>query len=311
MTMRAAHGLLVAGGVLTVGLIIVAWSAAHSRSGIESRVTAAAEHRARLQREWERLQRVSVRPPANETASKNVAPPAPKLVAATEPPLPARTRPPGLMDYARNNPQLWNEFIRAQRADLSRRHLPLWRRLNLTAEQRERFKDILAGALARSADIGAAADAQGLTHSDPAIVKLREESEQRRKNELAELLGPMGFQEFANYERVLPLRGFVDGLAVQVAANAPLSMAQADQLERALADANEAYRNGKGADPRLTDWESVDRRAREILTPEQFAAWQLGVAHNPAGGSRRSHELTAVYERAVKRMKQMEGIAER
>ena len=99
----------------------------------------------------------------------------------------------------------------------------------------------------------------------------------------------------------MPVRGFLDGFATQVAADDPLTGNQADQLERILAEATPAYRDGKRADPATVDWVMVDQQARRVLTPRQFDLWQLGVAHNRFGGSRKDQELQAVYKRAVER----------
>ena len=163
-------------------------------------------------------------------------------------------------------------------------------------------REILAADIARGSDIGAAADAQGLSHTDPAIVALREQSDQQRTRELAELLGPAGFAAYERFQRAIPVRGFVDGLAEQLAWTAPLSGRQADELEQALADSSEAYRSGKAADPKTVEWERVDRAAERILSPGQLAVWQQGTAHNRFGGSRRDQELETVYRRAVQRM---------
>ena len=214
---------------------------------------------------------------------------------------PPRTRPPGLRDFARDNPQIWNDFVTSKRAELGRLYLPLLQRLNLAPGQRERFKDILAAGIARGSDISAAADVQGLAYDDPAIVKLREQSEMQQKTELAQLLGPVGFQEFDAFQRALPVRGFVDGLATEVAFSAPLSEQQANALERALAETNPAYRAGKSADPAAVDWQAVDRRASELLSPSQLVVWQAGLAHNKFGGSRLAQELKKVYDRARER----------
>jgi len=304
--MRARTGFVVAGVVLA-GLVAIAIIAARARHRIEERLATAAARQSRLQSELRRRERPSVEASLPATAKLAPSSTAPKPPTNPETALPARIRPPGLLDFARDNPQLWTVFIQSKRAELGRLNLPLLQRLNLSPLQQERFRDILAADVARGSDIGAAADAKGLEHTDSAIVALRQESEQRRNRELAELLGPAGFAEFDAYQRALPVRGFVDGLATQVAESAPLSTTQADQLEQVLAEASEPYRNGQHADPESLDWEQVDWRAREILTPEQFAAWQLGVAHNTIGGSRRWQELHAVYRVAVKRMQRIDG----
>lgn len=296
--MRTQQIIVSAAVILAVTLVFVALQANLSKRAIVAQVTEATKHRARLRAELLQSRGGS----SVEISKETVASASGETTAVMAPPdFPPRTRPPGLLDFARNDPRLWNDFIQSKRAELGRLHAPFFQRLNLTATQQERFKDILAADIARGSDIGAAADAQGLSQSDPAIQALRENAEKQRKAELAELLGPVGFRELDAFERALPVRGFVDGLAIQLALSAPVSEQQANQLERVLAETNEAYRAGKPADPRVVDWDAVDARAREILSPEQFAVWKRGLAHNMFGGSRQSQELQKVYERALRR----------
>lgn len=310
MKLRAAHVILAAASIVTIGLLLVAWNTHRSMAAVQSKLADATGRQSKLLAEVQRARRL-----AFDAAAAATVAPAPAAgvnqPASTASPLPPRMRPPGLLDFARENPQVWNEFIQSKRAEIGRLYLPVLHRLNFPRQQQERFKDIMTAEVARGTDIGAAADAQGLTFTDPAISALREQSEKQRKNELLQLLGPAGYREFEAYERALPVRGFVDGLATQLATTTPLTPLQADQLERALAESNEAYRKGNRADPSQMDWSSADRRVREILTPAQFAVWQLGTAHNPQGGSRQAQELQAVYDRAVQRMKEAEGVASR
>lgn len=300
-----------AGGrqAITVGAMVVAvtlggiafW-AARERAALERRLVVARTEGARLRAEWRTLREQGRK--AEKRAVVTSAPVA--APAATQPAkaLPARERPRSLSDIARNNPQLWNEFVRSKRAEMGRFFLPVMQRLNLTPAQRERCKDILTEHLARNSDIAAAANEQGLAFEDPVLVKLRAENAERRKSELRELLGEAGLQEFENFERATPMRGLVDGFAVQVARFAPLSSQQADQFERALAQANAAFREGKHAEAAALDWAAADEKAREILTPQQFEAWKLGVAHNSFGGMRIEREMEALYRRAVERAKE-------
>jgi hypothetical protein len=302
MNPRVRIRIVVTLAVVTVALVVVAWFALRSRNELEMRLSAASAQRAKLQTDLERARGAAdTATKAASLAAKPVAPPPVEMPKPAA--FPARTRAPGLLDLARDNPQLWNEFIASKRAELGQLYLPLAQRLHLTAEQREKLKDVFAADIARGSDIGAAAHAQGVSHDDPAIRALREQSAAQRRADLEALLGPTGYREFDRYDRAIPVRGYVDGLAVELAATAPLSSQQADLLERALAETNEAYRNGKQADPGEVDWEAVDRRAREILTPQQFAVWQQGFAHNMFGGSRHDQELKKVYLKVVERAK--------
>jgi hypothetical protein len=283
---------------LAVGLGSVAFWAMRSKVATERRLMASRAEGERLSAAWRARQERAATSEA--TVDANVAAPV-APAAAAKPAFPPRTLGPGLTDLARDNPQLWTEFIQAKRIEMGRFFLPVMQRLNLTPAQRERVKDILADELARGADINTAGNAQGLPFEDPALAKLRADSNAQRKRELTDVLGTAGLKEFEDFERATPLRGAVNGFAVQVARSAPLTSQQADQLERALAQANAAYQRGEHGLAEAVDWDEADRSARAILTPQQFEIWKLGVAHNSFGGARIEQELHRVYDRALAR----------
>jgi len=304
--MRAKSIGVMAAFAAAVGLTGVAYVAWQSRIELEmerERLTAEAK---KLGEELKRSREADARSRGKEqVATTSLAPgEKEKSTSKTEAALPPRIRPRSFSDLARDNPQLWNEFIRSKRAEFSRFYLPLLQRMQVSAQQREKFVDILTEWLARSTDISAAAKARGLEYDDPVIKALSAESEKRMKAELEALLGPAAYREYETFERAMPARGYVDGLAVQLAATAPISAQQADRLERALAETNPTFAGGGRAEPGAMDWVEADRRAKEILPSEQFAVWQRGVAHNTFGGSRRAQELEAVYRRAVERAKE-------
>src|SRR5688572_21027399 len=248
---------------LALGLGGVAIWAGCAKVGTERQLTAARAEGERLGAEWRARQARTAASAARESAPVAGPTPPPK---SDQPAFPPRTRAPGLVDLARDNPQLWNEFIRSKRVEMGRFFLPVMQRLKLTLAQRERLKDIMTDELARSSDIHPAGTAQGLAYEDPALVKLRADSSAQRQRELTELLGPVGLKEFEDFERATPMRGAVDGFAVQIARIAPLTSQQADQLERALAQSNAEYRKGKHAVAKALDWEQADRLAQAILT---------------------------------------------
>ncbi|MES2692351.1 MAG: hypothetical protein V4773_02685 [Verrucomicrobiota bacterium] len=307
--MHAKKIILGLSGIVIIGGAVLAWLSARERKMTERELAHAVERQAELRAELRRLTQMASAAPAKPAAAAEAGGASGKgeKTAEKEETFPPRIRAPGLMDFARENPQLLNDFIHSKQAEFGRSYLPLCLWLNLSPDQQARMNAILAASVARGMDIGAAADAQGLAYEDPVIKVLREESIVRRKAELMELLGEAGFREFDLFERALPVRGFLDGLAVQVATRSPLSGQQADRMERVLANASPSYLKGNNADPKELDWEIVDRQAREILTPEQFALWQQGGTHNKYGGSRRSHELERAYQRAVKRARGESG----
>jgi hypothetical protein len=207
-------------------------------------------------------------------------------------------RPLGLMDLAPDNPQLVNLWIASKRAECQQLYGVLFQKLHLTPAQQETFKDIFAGGIARDADIATAARIEGLKRSDPVVAKLSGDASADQDRELLALLGESGFRAYQDFDRAVPVYGFVDGFAMQTAATEPLTPAQADALRQALIDASPSYLKGARADPAAVDWSSVDRVAQSVLSPTQFAAWKLGVASNAFGSSRVFLELQKVFESA-------------
>lgn len=168
-----------------------------------------------------------------------------------------------------------------------------------TELQHDKFKDIVAAEVARETDITAAAKAQGLEFNDPVIKKLADDSQKQMETELLAVLGEKNFQAYQEFDRTASARGFVGGFAVQMAMTEPLTPTQGEQLAKALIAAAPAAEIGRHVDPGKVNWSMVDRRAEQFLSPTQLAAWKLGAAHNPAGGSRLDHELKKAYDTAI------------
>ena len=283
----------------SVAFLAVLWSIFRTHTAtakLEARLVVAQQTRDRLSTELQHAKKKVPQP----SASTNSEPgPVPTVPADAKPGTPARPqRPPDFMDMARDNPQLMNHWIANQRSQLQRRYGVLFQTLNLTPVQRDKFKDIVAAKVARETDISAAAKAQGLEYSDPVIKKLADDSQQRMETELLAELGEKNFQAYQEFNRTGSLREFVGGFAVQMAMTEPLTPTQAEQLTKALIAATPAAEAGRYVDPGKVNWSMVDGLAEQLLSPTQLAAWKLGVAHNPAGGSRLDQELKKVYETA-------------
>jgi len=189
------------------------------------------------------------------------------------------------------DPTLQARYLATRRAEWTAKYGAFWASAGLTEPQIDAFIAILVGATARELDLKATTRAQGLTESDPAIAKLRAEAAQRTAAAQRELLGEAAFQRWQDYERNLPMRMVVDGLAASfVLLDAPLNAAQADRLTQILVEANEGYRrNGRPIEiprdilARLPAREEVDSvwaldQAREILSPTQHARLEADLA---------------------------------
>lgn len=288
----AIFALLVAGG-LGLGWWIVATRG--DIAELDARLVAARARQAKVQA---LLQQIKTRP---SSALANATTPAAKDGKKAKPATAARDPGPlSFYDFARDDPKLMNLWIAFKRSDYRQLFGPLLEQLKLSGAQREKFADILSAQVARDTDIGFAARVQGLEPGDPVIKKLYADSQQQQDRELAAFLGDAGFQTYKEYERTLAVRGYVDGLAVQVAESDPLSAAQAEQLAQALIAHSSPRANDEGrhADPASVDWPAVDQEAERFLTPSQLAAWKLGLTSNSFGGSRADQELKKAYETA-------------
>lgn len=303
--MRTRRLLLTVVGVIGLGLLGLVSLGRREREELRRQTVAVLKQKVGLEMELRRAAQA-----ADARAAAKIATPTTSPAAETKAPSPVPRpilRSPSLVDLARDNPGLWNEFIGAKKAELAQRYGPLFQSLGLLPEQREQFKVIMSAETARSADITAAADAQQLQRDDPILVALRKQSVEQRQAELAVLLGARGHAEFNEFERTIQVRGLADGLAVQLAAVEPLSGQQADRLTRVFASSSAAFLRGGSATSADMDWASIDEQTRAILTPTQFAIWERGTAHNRYGGSRRDVELKKLYEQTVGATKSSDG----
>ena len=303
--MRPPVQFLVAVSIACLALLWFLFRTHATTAELETRLADAKHTRDRLGTALQQTEE-TLRPTATSSQSQQVDVPTPP--SGSQPAAPAQAqRPPSFADLLRDNPQLAGQWVATRRAELQRRYGVMFQTLNLTLGQREKFKDIVAAKVARDTDLGAAAMAQGLDFDDPVIRKLADESRKQLDTELRAELGEKNFQAYQEFDRSIPLRGFVDGFAVQVAMTDPLTPAQATQLAEVLVAATPAAEPGHSLDPARVDWPIVDRRAAQFLSPTQLAAWKLGVAHNPAGGSRLDHELKRAYDAAVAKSAQRSG----
>ncbi|HEY1109674.1 MAG TPA: hypothetical protein VGE76_13595 [Opitutaceae bacterium] len=294
MNVRRAVAILALGGLVAASLLGWAWREARAGAALRQAITRETETQQRLRAELAAARkRLVAHAPAAPVASVTAAAPAP----------PQRVRPPSLSDAASENPQMWNDFIALKRVEYRGDYAAYFRRSGLTALQRERVLDILARGLTDSVDIGAAARARDMSFEDPLVEKLQQDVKRQTDAELAEYLGPARYAELERFQRTEQVRGFVDGLAVQVAEFAPLTAQQADRLADAIAAASPEFRAGKHAQAKTLEWPEIDRQAKTFLTPQQHAMWMRGSAHNPIGGSRRHLELSAAYQQAVAKAK--------
>ena len=286
---------------LMAGALGLAWRQVRSAAAAEGAATALRQKDAALQAAAKaataRLaviesQRLELEAKLRElTASANRASSARPAVMALDPKIAAAmeaiARVPWREVVLEKNPELQARYLATRRTELTAQYEAFWAARRLTESQIERFQAIMTEATARDLDLKSTMRGEALDESDPAITKLRDESEERTRAAQRELLGDADYGRLLDYERALPVRDFVDNLtSALVFMDAPLGGAQADRLTQVLADANEAYRqsgNAESLGPNLdaairanlparevVDSAKVLEQARPFLSPPQY-----------------------------------------
>jgi hypothetical protein len=300
-------GVLVVAGVLASGAAAVGFRAAQAARAADEACRALAERQVALRQE---IERAEGRRTAAETArakgeiamrAADVGPPAipePRpavqtLDAQRAAAMDLIARTPWGDVVLEKYPELQARYLRIRRVELAATYGPFWATEKLTDAQVERFNLLMVEATERSLDLKSTQRTQGLAETDSAIVALRQQAEEKMRTAQREALGDAGFARLQEYERLLPVRQFVDALAGGLAfTEAPLSATQGGQLVQLLADASEAYSQGGNAPslhpgayvvPALLQRQQarepiavarVLAQAKAILSPPQFVRFE-------------------------------------
>lgn len=125
-----------------------------------------------------------------------------------------------------------------QKAAVEARYAALFKSLNLTHEQAERLKSILADRATTMQDAASIARDQGIDpRRDPDGYKaLMESTRADINNSIKAVVGDSGFAQFESYENTLPQRNVVNQLQWSLSqTDTPITSAQAEQLVQILA----------------------------------------------------------------------------
>ncbi len=173
-----------------------------------------------------------------------------KDVAADDgPPMPGeetgrRRRGPGRGDMAggfmamMDRPEIQKLMAVQQRGALDSHFAALFKSLNLSPEQLEKFKSLLVEKQTAIADVLAAARAQGVDpRSDPQeFRKLISDTQAEIDANIKSTLGDAGFAQYQQYQQTLPQRNTVTQLEQALSyTSTPLTSTQSDQLIQILA----------------------------------------------------------------------------
>lgn len=193
-----------------------------------------------------------------------------------------------------DNPEFNKLWTAQQKAGLDTRYAALFKSLNLSPADLDRFKSLLVEKQNALLDVVGAVRDQGLNPRNPddraQIASLLQAAQAQVDSTIRQTLGDAQFSQYQNYEQTLPQRNLVNQLAQTLSyTGAPLQAYQVDQLVNILAANTSAKNQAAGAwmaaagpmfvgalnsrnSPPITD--AAVAQAQSVLTPPQLAALQ-------------------------------------
>jgi hypothetical protein len=137
-----------------------------------------------------------------------------------------------------NKPEVQAMISVQQKAAIESRYAPLFKNLNLPAEQIEKLKTLLADRSTTMQDVMVAAREQGINprENPDAFRKVVADAQNQINDGIKSVIGEQGFAQLANYEQTLPQRTVVNELQQRLSyTSTPLTSAQAEQMVQILA----------------------------------------------------------------------------
>lgn len=168
-----------------------------------------------------------------------------------------------------NTPEVQQLMALQQKAGLDGRYAALFKKLNLSPADLERFKNLLVEKQSAVMDVMAAARSQGLTgrESRDEIRQLVQDTQAEIDGNIRTTIGDASFAQYKNYEATLPQRGVVSQLEKRLSYSpTPLSDTQAEQLVQILATSTPPANNsGNRADSATLLGQAMAGNARTSL----------------------------------------------
>jgi hypothetical protein len=159
--------------------------------------------------------------------------------AGVSAPVTARTRPDrGGMINAMNNPEVQQLMAIQQKAGLDGRYAALFKKLNLSPDELEKFKSLLVEKQSVVMEVMNEARNQGMTGREnrDGLRQLTEQMQAEIDGSIQAALGDAAYAEYKNYENTMPQRGVVGQLAQRLSySSTPLNDTQTEQLVQILA----------------------------------------------------------------------------
>jgi RNA polymerase sigma factor (sigma-70 family) len=165
-------------------------------------------------------------------------------------------------------PQLVTNYERARTIE---RYGLLFQQLGLTPTQIEQFQLLMSQGPASGLGWSTAQQAPVGRFNVGAVGLSNAELEDR----LHGLLGDSGYQQYQDFNRLAPARGFVTELAtVTAVTGAGLSADQAGQMTQILAQNSPGYQSGQRIKSDTIAWDTAMPELQKLLSTAQFAAFE-------------------------------------
>jgi hypothetical protein len=244
----AKNYLLVLLFLTTVGSSYLAWRQYQELIGLRASALDREERAALQKRIWAAESRTAAlekkltapKPAGDDAGETDPAPPASD---------PRRARGGGFLAMM-ENPEMQKLMHVQQKASLDGRYAALFKSLNLTPEQLEKFKNLLVERQTAMMDVFAAAREQGINpRTDPeAFQKLIADAQAEIDASIEATLGEVGYTQYKSYEEAMPQRNTVSQLGQRLSySTTPLSDSQSEQLVSILATTGTTSGNQRGS----------------------------------------------------------------
>lgn len=272
-------------GLAAAGGLVYAWHLHGLLGESQDELAAQAKELARLQAQLATTEQETRRAADQGTAGVEpaAATPAPPGTATPDA---GRAQPPRGEGTAawRNSPEAQRLMAIQRRAGLDGRYAALFRKLNLSPADLEKFKALLVDKQSAPMDVMAAAREQGLNPREnrEQISALIRNFEAETDASIRATLGEAAYQQYQQYEQTGPQRGMVNQIEQRLSySTTPLYGNQSEQLVNLLAAAAPAGSAGRGpvagpAGPtggrNVTITDAVIAQSEGFLSPPQVEA---------------------------------------
>jgi hypothetical protein len=216
---------------------------------------------------------------AERRAALAVVPAAP---AAAPTPAPGATPFKSRNAWIASHPDVRTRYLKDFRSTLDATYGPVFKTLNLSAEQIERVKDLLTQREDKNITVAQNADSGGL---DPAaVVELGNQLTRANNAAIKAVVGDDDYQAIHQYLRETAVVPLVSTLSSTMAGlNQPLTADQEMKLTAVLSASSQRRNDNTAVVANTVNWDQAVAGAQTILSPDQLNAFVLIQQQNQGG----------------------------